>query len=231
MIHKLILKLSIIFIGFLSCNSQQSKIKKMPLTEQEILELATQIKAQDTVFMKKGRLDIQKLEKIGTPSGIVEPKRYNYIGIINQQINLKLTGNVESGYFKYVKLVDDLFEMYYEYYPSGILKQSCELYSNEFAKGIRYWFDESGNVEKYEDCDAPYDFGWEDVKSFIEKEKIDMKSIIGIRRSYYEGNYEWAISYIPSELEDTDSAKYIHLDGKTGQVTGTGVFSTARYLH
>ena len=130
MIHKLILKLSIIFIGFLSCNSQQSKIKKMPLTEQEILELATQIKAQDTVFMKKGRLDIQKLEKIGTPSGSVEPRNYNYKGIIEvnnkKQLNIELSGNRKSGYWKSITNLDNAeFNYTYFNYPLRLASKSA----------------------------------------------------------------------------------------------------------
>ena len=201
----------------------------MPLTEQEILELATQIKAQDTVFMKKGRLDIQKLEKIGTPRS-VEPRSYNYTEIINQQINLELTGDVESGYFKYVKLVDDLFEMHYEYYPSGILKHCGELYSNEFAKGVWYWFDESGNVEKYEDFDAPYDFGWEDVKSFLENRKIATKDIDGIYRSDLTGKYSWQIVYKSEALKATDRMHSIFLDAKTGAVLKEEILDYTMHL-
>ena len=224
--YKLILKLSIIFISFLSCNSQQSKIKKMPLTEQEILELATQIKAQDTVFMKDGLLNIFKLKKIanikekyvaheGIEKSVLD---YKYTHISDNGNSIYIRGNDVKGFTKICKNKQDFFERLYAYFPSGELKFTYRYYIERFHKGFRFDFDQLGNVEKYEDFDAPYDFGWEDVKSFLENRKIATKDIDGIYRSDLTGKYSWQIVYKSEALKATDRMHSIFLDAKTGAV-------------
>ncbi len=213
----------------ISCTAQNKNTPmKKERTVDQIKAQGLQIKEADTIFMKDGKLDIARLEEIGTASGSLTPQNYQYE--TNLDNNIYISGNRKSGYFKKITPKDDLFMKYYEYYGSGRIKNYGRLFSREFADGIWYWFNEQGAIEKYEDYDAPYTFTWEDVQTFLKEQKIKEEEIIGIHRSDNTGIHKWAILYKPKELLNTDDAKFIHLDAKTGKIIKTGIYSTARHL-
>ena len=89
-----------------SCTAQTPKNKKMtiPLTDQEIKELGHQIKKEDTFFMRDGKLDISKLEEVGSSNGSSNPTYYQYEANLDKGIYIYISGNNKSGYHKKIRL-------------------------------------------------------------------------------------------------------------------------------
>ena len=215
-----------------SCNAQTPKIKKMTpkLSDKEIKEQGYQIKKEDTIFMKDGKLDIERLEKIGTPSGSKIPLNYYYEEYLDDSTHLYVSGDKEDGYSKKLRQKNGLFETFHGYYNSGNLKITGRTYINRFSSGIRYYFDEQGSIEKYENYDAPYKFSWEDVQIFLKEQNIKQEQITNIYRGALEGVHGWEIIYKPKEFLNTDNVKVLTLDAKTGKILSAEIKDVSRQL-
>ena len=92
-----------------------------------------------------------------------------------------------------------------------------------FQKGIWYEFDESGKLIKEIDYDKPYDFTFEDILKFCEREKIPLQKgpILQstgyhtvIKRDYNAHNSWWIIE----RLKQSDIIEVITLDGDSGKI-------------
>ncbi len=233
-------KLIILFLVccFTNCNAQIPKSKKMKLTDKEIKEKGYQIKKEDTIFMKDGKLDIAKLERLGTSNGAGVPTKngwkhttsYTYYETLENGMYIYISGNNLSGYSKTLREKNSLFETFYGYHNSGNLKNTGNNYVKRFSSGIRYYFDEQGTIEKYEDYDAPYEFNWEDVLEFLKNQKIKKEDITEIYRSNLTGQYQWEIIYKPKEFLKTDNVKVLTLDAKTGEVIKEEIRDVSRQL-
>lgn len=224
--------LIILFLAFCftNCNSQIQKSKKMQLTDKEIKERGYQIKKDDTIFMKDGKLDITKLKEIGISSGSSEPAYYQYEGYLNDTY-VYISGNTKNGFGKNIKFKkDDSFRYGFSYFPSGELKGYGIEYSNFFKKGIWYDYDIKGAIEKYENYDAPYEFSWEDVKQFLKEQDIKENQIQNIFRGELNGVHGWEIIYKPEEFLKTDNVKVLTLDPKTGKIVKTEIRDVSRQL-
>ena len=224
----------------ISCNAQTPKTKKMTpeLSDKEIRELGLQIKKEDTLFMKDGKLDIERLEKEGTSNGASVPTddspkyttAYHYERTNEDDVFIKIGGNNLSGYSKTLRKKDSLFETFYGYYTSGNIKVTGNSYINRFSSGIRFYYNEKGNIEKYEDYDAPYKFTWEDVLVFLKEQKIKEVEITNIYRGALDGIHGWEIIYKPKEFLKTENVKVLTLDAKTGAILTTEVRNMSREL-
>ncbi|WP_165748548.1 hypothetical protein [Cellulophaga sp. Z1A5H] len=203
-------------------------------TDKEITEQSYQIKEADTIFMNNDKLDISKLSKDAGSGFATEASenhmQFNYEVTLNSGIYVHIRGNNLNGYQKTIRGKDAIFEDIYQYYPSGIIKMHGNFYINGFNNGIQYWFDEQGTIEKFENHDIPYEFGWKDVQDFLKKQKIKKEEIVEIHRSNGSGDYIWAIVFKPQELINTANVKVFHLDAKTGEIVKELIYSTARHL-
>ena len=216
-----------ILLSLTNCNAQKSK--KMQLTDKEIKEKGYQIKKEDTIFMEDEKLNIAKLEKIGS-SGSTIPPYFRYESYLDDGTYLAISGDNESGYSKTLKEKNGLFKTFYGYYPLGNLKNTGTYYIKKFNSGIRYYFDEQGKIEKYEDYDAPYEFGWEEVQKFLKEHKIKKNQIQNIFRGELDGVHGWEIIYKPEEFLKTDNVKVLTLDPKTGEILKEEIRDVSRQL-
>lgn len=214
-----------------NCNAQIPKTKKMQLTDKEIKEQGSQIKKEDTIFMKEGKLDIAKLESEGISSGSTKPFSYEYEVIMDNDIYINISGNKNTGYGKYIKFnKDDDFKYGYSYFSSGELNGYGIEYINFFKKGVWYDYDIQGNIEKYKDYDSSYDFSWENVLEFLKEKKISKKDIYQISRGIEDGEPKWYVEQtIERGLEPEKTNRYI-LDGKTGKILKTAIIDVTRHL-
>ena len=199
--------------------------------DKEIREQGLQIKKEDTIFMKNGKLDISKLEKVASSSGSTIPPYYQYESYLEDGTYIYISGDSESGYGKKLKFKNDHFFKYgFNYSPSGELKGYGIQYPNFFKKGIWYDYNENGNVEKYNNHDAPYKFRWEDVQALLKENKIKKEDIYQIGRGVEKEQYLWYISFKTKELKNTDKVKDWTLDGKTGEILITEIRDSSRML-
>ncbi len=215
-----------------SCTAQTPKNKKMetPLTDKEIKEKGYQIKREDTIFMKDGKLDIAKLEEVGSSSGTTKPPYYQYRKDIDVDLSISISGDQEDGYSKKNINKKVYFEKNYNYFPNGELKQYGVIYPNFFKKGIWYWYDKEGSIEKYEDYDSPFEYSWENVLEFLKKQKIKKQDIYQIGRGIEKQQALWYISFKTKELYKTDKVKDYTLDGKTGKILKEEIRDVSRQL-
>ncbi len=117
----------------------------------------------------------------------------------------------DSSYFKYNKL----------FYNNLGIKQKGIIFNNGSQYGTWYEFDEQGNLIKEIDTDKGYDFGWEQVIAYCEKNKIQLTkgyATSGFQTTIYkeeseQGNNIWKIEYQSSGDQTTE----IILDGITGK--------------
>ncbi|KGK29089.1 hypothetical protein NQT66_09655 [Cellulophaga baltica] len=223
-----------IFISDCSAQISQSKIMTTQFTDKEIIEQSYQIKKADTIFVKNNKLDISKLVKEDGDATVVKVsenyKQFNHEVILNDGVYVYIRGNSLKGYQKTLRRKDAVFEDIYQYYPSGVIKMYGNFYINGFNNNIQYWFDEQGAIEKFENHDIPYEFGWKDVQGFLQEQKIKKEEIVEIHRSNGSGEYIWAIVFKPQELINTSNVKVFHLDAKTGEIIKEIIYSTARHL-
>ena len=231
--NKLHVLLFCVFTIYCTAQEQSKKI-----TDTEIKELGDQIKIDDTIFMKDGKLNIRKLEQIGKPSeasvpldkGWQQTITYYYNEMLEDGTSLEVSGNEFSGYSKNIRKKNSPFEMIYGYYNSGKIKNSTNHYIKRFIKGISFVFNEEGIIESYKNYDEDFNFTWESVQRFLQNKKIKEEGIIEINRSSNDGIYIWVILYKPKELLNTDNAKALHLDGKTGEIVKEIIYDNAVYL-
>lgn len=125
---------------------------------------------------------------------------------------------------------DSYFELIKIYYPSGVIQSKGWAYVNSFAAGIWYEFDESGELTKEVNYDAPFKFTFKDILAFCKKNHIEVTKgqipessglYTSIFRDVTDGKSWWEIEYSPSGNGVGFGATmvYIKLDGNTGKVT------------
>ncbi len=225
---KLLLQLYLV-LCLTNCNAQTPKSKKMQLNDKDFKAQGYQIKTKDTIFMKDGKLDIARLEKVGS-SGSSKPPYYQYEAYL-KDIYIYIYGSIKSGFGKTIKLKpEDDFRYGFSYYPSGELKGYGIEYPNSFKKGVWYDYDIDGKIIKDENYDAPYEFSWEDVKEFLRKENIKKENLKNIYRGALDGVHGWEIIYTPKEFQNSNQVKVLTLDPKTGAVVKTETRDMTRHL-
>ncbi|MGV0925391.1 hypothetical protein [Empedobacter tilapiae] len=117
------------------------------------------------------------------------------------------------------------FMIYKEFYKSGMIKTKGLKFNvwGGFKKGIWYYFNEEGKLVKETNYDEPYQFTFEDILKFCEKEniRVDKGPILQstgfhttIRRDVENGQPWWEIK----RLKTPDTIEIIKLDGITGKV-------------
>ena len=228
---KIALKL-LVAIWITSCNAQIQKTKTMikKLADTEIKELGNQIKIDDTIFMKDGKLDIGKLENIASIGGSSLPPYYQYEEHLDNGIYISISGDIKNGFGKSIKYKNDLFKYGFNYFPTGELRKYGVEYPDFFKKGIWYDYNEDGTIEKYIDHDKFYVFNWKDVQLFLKEQKIEEKDIKNIYRGELDGVHAWEIIYIPKEFKNTDKAKVLTLDNDTGEILNTEIRDISVHL-
>ncbi|MDB4293562.1 hypothetical protein N9954_09165 [Maribacter sp.] len=212
----------------LSCKSQYHKTETMDTgkNKKEIQEQASSLKEGDTIMMKDGKLDLRALRQEyrnddtgdSTNDTIRILDYFQYEKTLPNGTYVDISGDEQDGFSKTIRERDSNFEMYAEYYGSGETKQIGKLYAKEFTKGIWYWFSESGEIEKYEDYDAPFDYSWEDVQLFLKNHKVSNESIHQIGRSVQDKVPLWYVSFKTEDLGNTDNVQQYILNGTTGEV-------------
>lgn len=213
---------------FTNCSAQTPKSKKMQLSDKEIKEKGYQIKKEDTILMKNGTLDIKNI--INNGNKYSDGTFWDYQKTFLNNIQVYISGNTEDGLTKKVSNSNDFLTRLYTYNKLGKLKQYGAVYPSFFKKDIWYWYDEDGNIEKYENQDTPYEFNWEDIQEFLHKKEIKKEEITKIHRSNLTGQYQWEIIYKPKEFLKTDNVKVLTLDAKTGEILKTEVRNISRQL-
>jgi antitoxin component YwqK of YwqJK toxin-antitoxin module len=118
------------------------------------------------------------------------------------------------------------FAIIKNYYPNGnIQSKGLGFNYDRFAKGVWYYYDEAGNLEKTTDYDKPFKFTFEQVLKFCEREGIffkkgylgwDGKERPSIRRTYTpeQDICYWEIRWFNQKK---GKIEYIYLDGVTGK--------------
>ena len=217
----------------IGCKAQRPKTEEMTdkKTEKEIKEEGYGFKKNDTIFVHNGKLDIAKIEELGSTGGTTKPPYYQYEDYLDDNIIISISGDSESGYGKNLKFKkDSSFEYGYSYYPSGKIRIYGVQYISFFKKGTWYWFSEAGDIEKYEDYDAPYKFSWEDVKLFLKEHKIKEEDINQIGRAVEPNGPVWYVSFKTPELKNTDNVEQYILNGTTGEVLKKELLNISREL-
>lgn len=150
-------------------------------------------------------------------------KSGNYRGALNEDYFIELLRGKEELYY-YLYHVDSYFKLTRAYFANGNIKfKGLHFNYHSFPKGVWRFFNEQGEVIREVDYDAPFQFTFEDVLRFCEKEGIAVdKGYIPqgsgfhtcVYRKESDGECWWKIEH----LKAISTIEVIHLDGKTGRV-------------
>ena len=167
-------------------------------------------------------LDIWQLEQIAEKTYYNDPENlvfYYLKKIENDETIVIIQGDKMNGFTESRTPKDSYYEIYKEYYPSGIIKKSGKILGDATAIGIWYYFDEQGNFVEEIDEDKKFGaFGFLELLNFLmEKKLIEEKTYLGIskiRMVFSEKNMIWYIRithprYMIEEYE---------INGNTGEV-------------
>ncbi|MGV0925394.1 hypothetical protein [Empedobacter tilapiae] len=138
----------------------------------------------------------------------------NYIEILIFSTGKQYDETYKDSYYSLTKI----------YFPNGNIKaKGISFNGTGFSSGIWYDFDEEGKLVKETNYDEPYQFTFEDILKFCEKEniRVDKGPILQstgfhttIRRDVENGQPWWEIK----RLKTPDTIEIIKLDGITGKV-------------
>ncbi len=140
----------------------------------------------------------------------------------NQNIIKKISilGDHNSPY-----LLEDLsiyLRIWKTYYSNGNIKVKGLDSWLGFNFGKQYWFDEAGNLTKVKDWDIGYNFSFDDVLNFCDRNKIILVKYSDgaqcrVEKHDFSGSPAWFITaYYPRYPQKTKWVTII-LDGRTGE--------------
>jgi hypothetical protein len=127
------------------------------------------------------------------------------------------------GYSNAIYLIDSYFSVTKNYFKNGNIEIKGVAFNNGSEYGIWYEFDDEGKLIKEINTDEGYTFGWKDIISYCEANKIPLtkgyKEFDGFQTRIYKKESEkskkiWVITYL---LPVGDKLMEITLDGKTGK--------------
>uniref|UniRef100_A0AC34FCF4 Uncharacterized protein n=1 Tax=Panagrolaimus sp. ES5 TaxID=591445 RepID=A0AC34FCF4_9BILA len=148
----------------------------------------------------------------------VSTKSYGY-EYVKDGVSIYTSGDDVSGFVQ--TETAPLPQMFVEvkwYYPDGTLKsKGASFKKDSFEKGTWTYYDASGNLEKTEDKDAPYQaFPWEKVLEVLKQKNISYEQIEHVGRvSDAKGTF-WNIAYMKDKAKHMGES--FSIDVKTGQV-------------
>lgn len=203
------------------CKSQKPNIMKLPKIDDktEIYKSNIADKFMTDVNTKNKKLPLKeqygfgKKDKNGIGFRIYDPinKRdiVNYTKYDDNITGIDFSENLIFGVFK-------------EYYNNMTLKTKGIYCVYGFKVGKWYHYDEKGNLISTEDTDKGYDFNYEDIIKYCEKNNIplvhnDPPKSAQIQKIFFKEKYIWMIYYYdyPSGF-----VRVIHISGKDGSVLG-----------
>ncbi len=131
---------------------------------------------------------------------------------------------IHTNYIEIVTYPDKVFQEYRVFHHNGKTKICGLKFFNDFEKGMWKEYDESGNLIKETDYDAPYKFTWENILKIIKERKLDMDAYgFEVTRSFGFGKQKetkedpfWAITY--NKSEENMLLGVIIIDGITGKI-------------
>jgi hypothetical protein len=191
------------------------------------------IYAQNKKQMKKQ--EVTYLPVITPEFETFDTIRFNKIRVKNYSIageTLQDGTIIAMGVFKAYSYYTEMppaswFGIAKQYYPNGnIQSKGLGFNHDRFEKGVWYYYDEKGNLEKTVDYDKPFKFTFEQVIKFCEKEEIYFKKgVLGgdgewyrssIRREYIAEQQicYWEINWFNQRK---GKIEIIQLDGITGK--------------
>lgn len=131
----------------------------------------------------------------------------------------------KQGFIEVIRTKNDLFEDFYAYYKTGLLKLNVKRYPNSFFKGTLREYNENNELVKEENLDKPYPFSWEKVKEYLTQHEVEdfQNHIISIRRynepeatEYIKKGPYWELSF-KGKYKEIRGQFFIELDGITGE--------------
>ena len=145
--------------------------------------------------------------------------------------------DIGGGFYTIIYYPDSYFLEWRLYYANGYIKEKGLRYVQGFQKGIWYEFDETGKLIRETDYDAPFQFTFEGIVQYCEKNEIKLgkgfpgmggggnewyerQLIARIYRKAFEGASQWEIQYKKEDLTAPQHTVEItvKIDGKTGKV-------------
>ncbi len=125
------------------------------------------------------------------------------------------------GYARQIYSKTSIFSILKLYFENENIEKKGITFNNGSEYGIWYEFDEEGKLINEINTDAGYDYGWEDIIKYSEKNKIILtkgNETSGFQTTIYkeeseDGNKIWVITYQISG----DQLIELTLDGKTGK--------------
>ncbi len=192
---KKLIYIAIILLGFYSCKAQENKKIIIPEVTKEF-------------------------EKIN--SSLFEDANSNNISIIESGL-LKKFVKAKVGYSELSYIDNSIFIIIKNFFPNGNIEIKGLEFNNGSEYGIWYEFDEKGKLIKETNTDVGYDFGWDKILEYCNKNNIILEKGYpkqgGIKTEIYknddDGNKVWEISYYDYKKEQYLG---VTLDGKTGKL-------------
>lgn len=140
---------------------------------------------------------------------------------------ISISGNENGGFIKTETKSNSPIEKHQEFYKNGNLKKTGERYNEivgvdpaGFSRNIGIWYtyDEEGKViEKKEYDEKSFHFTLDDVKKYIEKEKLYVLYILKIPAVIINGKLQSKGYWSISTSTGNNSIRRINLDAETGK--------------
>ncbi|SCY49509.1 hypothetical protein SAMN02927916_2297 [Flavobacterium anhuiense] len=203
-----------LLLGMLtSCIAQKKNKEKHSNKEIMIPKIDKNFEIFDFYFFEKNKTTIDGLDMFKSESVYKTLDNGTFIEIIKSK-NYSYSETPLNSFFMISKT----------YFLNGNIQSKGLAFNwSSFLKGLRYEFDESGNLIKETDYDKHYQFTFEEIVKFCENEKIPLQKgpILQntgyhtvIRRNFNCENSWWQIEW----LKKPNTIEIITLDGNTGKV-------------
>lgn len=189
-------------------------------TLEELKKQSYQSKAQDTILMKDGKLDLDYILENGNKYS--DGSFWDFEKILDNGTHVRIHGIESKWYVKKILKKGSLIATPYGYYASGSVK-NIQSYPNRFNKGTSYWYNEKGQVNKPVEHDRPYGFimgRYVTVHAREEHKKEDTYKIL----RWEDGKTKqplWSIEVTTLKRDYNDNTvltQYYKLNGNTGNI-------------
>ncbi len=127
------------------------------------------------------------------------------------------------GFISRTYYINSCFKVNRKFYQNFNIMSKGLLFNNGSKSGVWYEFDKKGKLIKETNTDVGYDFGWDKILEYCNKNNIILEKGYpkqgGIKTEIYknddDGNKVWEISYYDYKKEQYLG---VTLDGKTGKL-------------
>lgn len=126
-----------------------------------------------------------------------------------------------DGYVEEITHTDQLLKLTKDFYKNGTIKQKgLTFIKGGFMMGVWQFFDSSGKLVHETNYDSWYKFTWDDLRSFLRENHVDMQDInTNISRTWKEGEKRvWVITYKTTPNKNGNYIRTVTLNGDSGKI-------------